>query len=168
MLAYPAPGASDRDYAALKVLNAHLGAGMSSPLFQSVREEGGLAYEVSSFYPSRRLASALVVYAGTDPANVDQAHKKVLRTVQDLLEKPPSGEALDDAKRYIRGHYMMDHQTNGKLAWYLGWWEVLGRGHGHDAAYLKEIDAVTAEDVRRSAERLFAQPPVTVKIRSKK
>ncbi len=168
MTAYPAPGSTTPDYAAVKVLNAMLGGGMSSPLFQVVREEGGLAYEVSSFYPSRRLGSAFVIYAGTDPKNLDEAQKKVLGLIKDFLRNPLSETALQNAKRYIRGHYMMDHQTNGKIAWYLGWWEILGKGHGHDAVYLKEIEAVTAADVRRAAEHLFVQPAVTVKLRSKK
>jgi predicted Zn-dependent peptidase len=168
MLAWPGPSVDQPDYAAVKVLNAMLGAGMSSPLFQVVREEGGLAYEVSSFFPSRRLGSAFVIYAGTDPRNLDKAREKVAELVRKFLDSTPAEKALADAKRYIRGHYMMDHQTNGRITWYLGWWEVLGRGHAYDAVYPETVQAVTAEDVRRAAERLFRQPLTGVKIRSGK
>ncbi|MBI4396181.1 MAG: insulinase family protein [Elusimicrobia bacterium] len=167
MLAFAAPGVAQSDYPAIKVLNTLLGAGMSSPLFQVVREEGGLAYEVSSFYPSRKLGSAFVIYAGTDPGNVDLAHEKIKTLLDDFRSKPVPEKALDDAKRFVRGHYMMDHQTNSRMAWYLGWWEILGKGHQYDGQYSQDIQSVSAEDVRRVAQQILKGPATVVKIRPK-
>jgi len=168
MIGYPAPAATDPDYAAIKVLNALLGSGMSSPLFQKVREEAGLAYEVSSFYPTRKLGSSFVVYAGTDPKNLEEAQKRINAMITEFLQNPVKQEDLDDAKRYIRGHYLMDHQTNRSLARYLGWWEILGLGHKHDTVYPEQIQRVTAEDVRRAGQTLLGRPVTVVKVRSKK
>jgi predicted Zn-dependent peptidase len=167
MVAYPAPALTDPDYSALKVLNAMLGSGMSSPLFQVVREDAGLAYDVSSFYPSRPLASSFVIYAGMDPKNLDLAHGKIKDLVEGFVSTYLTPESLKNAQHYIRGHYQMDHQTNSRLAWHLSWWESLGRGHTYDSRYLNDIDAVTVEDVRCAAQTIFSRPVTVVKIRSK-
>ncbi|MGQ0644771.1 MAG: M16 family metallopeptidase [Elusimicrobiota bacterium] len=168
MMGWPAPPVGGKAYAAVKVLNALLGSGMGSPLFQVVREEEGLAYEVSSFYPSRRLGSAFVVYAGTDPKNLDKAQRKIEAMIADFLKKPLPSKDLEDAKQYVRGHYMMDHQTNRSLARYLGWWEILGVGHGYDETYMRDVDALTADDVQGAARELLQKPSAVVKIISNK
>lgn len=168
MMGYPAPNVLDKDYPAVKVLNAMLGGGMSSPLFDVVREQRGLAYEVSSFYPTRGLGSAFVIYAGTDPKNLKLAHDKIREMLADFVKRPPSPQEVEDAKRYIRGHFMMDHQTNRSLARYLGWWQILGLGHAYDQAYVDNVRAVTPDDVRRVAEKIFSQPVTVVKIISNK
>jgi len=164
MMAYPADAVSGRDYAAIKTLNTLLGGGMSSPLFQSIRETSGLAYEVSSFYPSRKYGSAFVLYAGTDESKMPEVESKMRALLRDFSQTPVSDQKLRESKRYVRGHYMMDHQTNERVGWYTAWWETLGRGHSYDKTYLQDVDAVTSEDVRRTAQRLFSQPPVVVRI----
>lgn len=164
MVGFPAPAVSSDDYPSMKLVNALLGGGMSSPLFQSVREEGSLAYEVSSFYPSRKAGSAFVVYAGMDPQNLSLAEQKVRSVLADFAARPPSPQDLEDAKTYIRGHYLMDHQTNGRLAWYLGWWEILGKGHGYDKRYPDDISSLTAQQIHDISRNLFSQPSVTVQV----
>jgi predicted Zn-dependent peptidase len=168
MMAYPAPAFGAPDYAAVKVLNAWLGAGMSSPLFMTVREERGLAYEVASFFPTQRLGSAFVVYAGMEPNSLDSAQEGSESVVKAAVDKAPTPEELESAKRYILGHFAMDHQTNGRLAWYLGFYQMMGKGWRYDAQYPEDVRKVTAEDVHRAAQKVFGRPPVTVRIRSAK
>ena len=166
MVGYPAPSVDSSRYPAVKLVNALLGGGMSSPLFRVVREEGTLAYEVSSFYPSRREGSAFVIYAGMDPKNLELAEDKVRSVVAEFVSRPPSAQDLEDAKNYIRGHYLMDHQTNGRLAWYLGWWEFLGKGYAYDTVYPKDISKITAEEIHQTASDIVSQPSVTVRVLS--
>ncbi len=97
MMGFSAPGVGDDQYPAVKLVNALLGGGMSSPLFRAVREEGTLAYEVSSFYPSRRAGSAFVIYAGMDPKNLGLAESKIQSVVKDFLSAPPTAQDLQDA-----------------------------------------------------------------------
>lgn len=167
MLGYPAPSVDSPHYPAVKLLNALLGGGMSSPLFRVVREEGTLAYEVSSFYPSRREGSSFVVYAGMDPKNVGLAEEKVRSVLADFVSHPVPAQDLEDAKNYIRGHFLMDHQTNGRLAWYLGWWEFLGKGYAYDTAYAGDISKISADEIARTAKEIMGQPSVTVRVLSK-
>lgn len=167
MLGFPAPSVDSPRYPTLKLVNALLGGGMSSPLFRVVREEGTLAYEVSSFYPSRREGSSFVIYAGMDPRNLRLAEEKVRSVLKDFVSRPPSAQDLEDAKNYIRGHFLMDHQTNGRLAWYLGWWEFLGKGHAYDTVYPEDISKITAEEISRTSREIVSQPSVTIRISSK-
>jgi zinc protease len=167
MLGYPAPSVDSALYPVMKLVNALLGGGMSSPLFRVVREEGTLAYEVSSFFPSRRRGSSFVIYAGMDPKNLGLAEEKVRSVLADFASRPPAAQDLEDAKNYIRGHFLMDHQTNGRLAWYLGWWELLGKGFAFDTVYPDAISKVTAEEVHRVFQEILAQPSVTVRVISK-
>jgi zinc protease len=167
MIGHPAPAVSDRRYPVMKLLNALLGGGMSSPLFREVREEGTLAYEVSSFYPSRRWGGSFVVYAGMDPKNLSLAEEKVRRVLRSFVDEPPAERDLLDAKNYIRGHYLMDHQTNARLAWYLGWWELLGLGHAYDRQYPQDVAGVSAEEIHALAREILAGPSVTVRVESR-
>lgn len=164
MVGYPAPSVGSSTYPAVKLLNALLGGGMSSPLFRVVREEGTLAYEVSSFYPSRRKGSSFVIYAGMDPKNLGLAEEKVRSVLADFVAHPVSAQDLEDAKNYIRGHFLMDHQTNGRLAWYLGWWELLGKGYAYDTVYPADISKITGEEIARIAKEITSQPSVTVRV----
>lgn len=61
-----------------------------------------------------------MVYAGMDPKNLTLAEEKIRSVMADFVARPPSAQDVEDAKNYIRGHFLMDHQTNGRLAWYLG------------------------------------------------
>ncbi len=167
MIGHPAPAVGDRRYPVMKLLNALLGGGMSSPLFREVREEGTLAYEVSSFYPSRRWGGSFVVYAGMDPKNLSLAEEKVRRVLQSFVDQPPSAQDLADAQSYIRGHYLMDHQTNARLAWYLGWWELLGLGHEYDLVYPRDVAGVSAEEIHALAREILSGPSVTVRVESR-
>lgn len=167
MIGYPAPAVGDRRYPVMKLLNALLGGGMSSPLFREVREEGTLAYEVSSFYPSRRWGGSFVVYAGMDPKNLSLAEEKVRRVLQSFVDQPPSARDLADAQNFIRGHYLMDHQTNARLAWYLGWWELLGLGHEYDLVYPRDVSGVSAGEIHALAREILSGPSVTVRVESR-
>ena len=166
MLGFPAPAVTDRRYPVMKLMNALLGGGMSSPLFRVVREEGTLAYEVSSFYPSRRQGSSFVVYAGMDPANQRLAEDKMRQVLAEFAAAPPSDQDLSDAKNYIRGHYLMDHQTNARIAWYLGWWELLGKGHAYDAQYSLDVSGIKPAEIHALAREILNSPSVTVRVAS--
>lgn len=168
MMAYPAPAFGAPDYAVVKVLNAWLGAGMSSPLFMKVREEKGLAYEVASYFPSNRDGSAFIVYAGMEPSSLELAQDRASGVLAEAVKSAPTVEELASAKRYIRGHFAMDHQTNGRMAWYLGFYQIMGKGWAYDARYPEDVEKVTSEDVHRVAQKLFGHPPIVVRIRSTK
>jgi len=164
LIGFRAPGLSSPLYPQTKILNALLGGGMSARLFQEIREKRGLAYDVGSFYPTRLLASSFVIHVGLQPPKIKKAEACVHKLLEDLKTTAPKREQVEEAKRYIRGTYFMDHQTNSRKAFYMGWWEILGKGAAYDSRYAEEIERVTPESVKEAAQEIFEQPPQIVEL----
>ena len=124
-------------------LNAVLGDGMSSRLFLSVREERGLAYDISSGLVDYADAGALEVSAGVDPASLRDALKAILVELARLRDEPVPPEELDKAKRYLSGGLELRMDETRHVASWIGGQEAL-----HDRVLtvdeaLVAIDAVT-------------------------
>jgi predicted Zn-dependent peptidase len=146
IVAYNAPEAKDKDYFAMKVLNGIIGSGFSSRLFQELREKRGLAYAVASFFPTRINMGRFFGYIGTAPEKTEEA----LKGMREVIGNYKSGitdEELKTAKEKIIGHFLLDHQTRVKQAWYLGWFETIGLGYEMDENYTKNIETVKKDDV---------------------
>lgn len=138
----------------LALLNAVLGDGMSSRLFLSVREERGLAYDISSGLVDYADAGALEVSAGVDPAGLREALKAILAELARLRDEAIPADELDKAKRYLSGGLELRMDETRHLASWIGGQEAL-----HDRVLtleeaLAEIDAVTADDILRVAGSL--------------
>jgi predicted Zn-dependent peptidase len=139
---------------ALALLNAVLGDGMSSRLFLAVREELGLAYDISSGLVDYADAGALEISAGVDPDSLDDALEAILVELVRLRDERVPAEELDKAKRYLSGGLELRMDETRHVASWIGGQEAL-----HDRVLtvdeaLAEIDAVTADDIRRLAETL--------------
>jgi predicted Zn-dependent peptidase len=139
----------------LAVLNAVLGDGMSSRLFLSVREDLGLAYDVSSGLVDYADAGALEVSAGVDPANLPAALEAILAELARLRDEPVPEAELLKAKRYLSGGLELRMDDTRHVASWIGGQEAL-----HDRVLtveeaLARIDAVDAAAVQALAGRLF-------------
>ena len=164
MLGFPAPEAAHPGQIPLKVLNTLLGGGMSSRLFVSLREKLGLAYEVSSFYPTRQDVSQWVIYLGLPAEKLETASQRLEDLLQDLGRRGPPVKELRQAQAMIRGAFLMDQQSRRRQAWYRAWWEFLGRGDRYGEEFLGAVDAVRPEDLLHAARQILAQPRVTVMV----
>lgn len=157
LVALNAPSVLDPKYPVYKLLNTVLGEGIGSLLFQELREKRGFAYSTGSLYSSRRNTGRLLVYIGTSPekeAAVREELRRIISRIPSLLTE----DLVERGKRYFRGTYLLDHETRGKKAWYLGFWEVLGRGYGYDKNFFMEIENVKLEDILEVAERVSSEP----------
>lgn len=157
-----APDINKNEYATLKVINAVLGGGMGSRLFDVLREKNGLVYEGDSFYPSRKEMSDFVLYAGTSKENVVTVEQIFIDEVKKLTEI--TDDELKNAKEYLKGTYLLDHRTIQRQSWYLGWWETMGRGYEYDQQYLKDIDRVSITDIKTVCEKYFNPKEITTVI----
>jgi predicted Zn-dependent peptidase len=136
---------------ALALLNAVLGDGMSSRLFLSVREERGLAYDISSGLVDYADAGALEVSAGVDPGSMRDALAAILEELARLRDEVVPAEELDKAKRYLSGGLELRMDETRHVASWIGGQEAL-----HDRVLtvdeaLAAIAAVSAEDIQRVA-----------------
>ncbi len=143
---------------ALGVLNAALGGGMSSRLFQEVREKRGLAYSVYSFSSQHADSGIWGVYAGCLPAKADE----VLSICRDEIAKVISGgltdDELDRGKGQLRGSIVLGLEDPSSRMSRLGKSELVYPRLEPVDEILAAIDAVTHDDVREVAASVLAQP----------
>jgi predicted Zn-dependent peptidase len=145
---------------ALGVLNAALGGGMSSRLFQEVREKRGLAYSVYSFASQLADTGMWGVYVGCLPAKADE----VLAICQEEIAKVVSG-GLTDAelqrgKGQLRGSIVLGLEDPSSRMSRLGKAELVYPRLEPVGEILASIEAVTHDDVRRIAGEILTRPQV--------
>jgi predicted Zn-dependent peptidase len=150
-IAYSSP-----DYYPFLLINAILGDGMSSRLFQNIREEKGLAYDIGSYFNSYYETGNFVVSAGIDPSQVEPAIKAIISTLTELCTTPVPADELDRIKAYVRGNMVLGLEGTQQVASWLGSQECL-RGHIIDVdEMVAHVDAVTPQDIQRIAQICFA------------
>ena len=150
-IAYTSP-----DYYAFMLANAILGEGMSSRLFQAIREEQGLAYDIGSYFNSYAETGNFVVSAGVDPAHVEPAIRAIISELTRISEQPVPEDELNRIKAYIRGSIILGLEGTAQVASWLGSQEY-SRGMILPVdEIVAKIDAVTANDIQQIAQRCFA------------
>jgi predicted Zn-dependent peptidase len=161
MLGVPAPGRHDPRRPALAVLNAALGGGPSSRLFQQVREERGLAYSVYSSTAIYADAGSLAVYAGCTPERLGEVATVVRGVLADVAANGLAAAELARAKGSLRGGIVLGSEDTPSRMNRIGSSEI---DHGRQrslAESLERVGAVTGEQVAATARDLLAQPLVT-------
>lgn len=158
--AHPVP--THPDYPTLKLINTHLGNGLSSRLFVELREKRGLAYEVSAFYTTRLDQAQFVAYMGTAPENTAIALNGLHAELDRLRQIPLTDEELQASKNKILGQYALGKQTNAQIAQTYGWYETLGLGVDFDVEFQDQITASTPEQVLKVADQYFTQPYISL------
>ncbi len=143
------------DYYPLWLINGILGDGMSSRLFQSIREEQGLAYDIGSYFNSYAETGNLVVNAGVDPSHVQEAVRAILVELQRLCDTPVPADELERIKAYVRGGIVLGLEGTQQVASWLGSQECLYNRVRAVDEILARINAVTAQDIRRVAQTCF-------------
>ncbi|MCL4795396.1 MAG: insulinase family protein [Bryobacteraceae bacterium] len=138
-------------------LNVVLGGGMSSRLFQNIRERQGLAYNIFSELQLYHDSGCLAVYAGTSPATVRPLLLGVLGEFRRLKNELLSCEELSHAKEHMKGSLLLSLEgTNSRMSNLARQWLNFGRFYSLDEI-AAGIDEVTAEQVQQAA-REFLQP----------
>lgn len=140
----------------LSVLDTILGGGMSSRLFQEIREKRGLAYSVYSFQQAYREAGLFAVYAGTSPSSVRECVDVVVDQLDAMVETLVGEAELTLAKEHLKGNLTLSLESTSSRMIRLGRTEF-SQGRYIPTEEIEEcVDAVSADDVRRMACELFA------------
>jgi len=154
-LGVPAPPVNDPSRYGVYLLNTMLGGGMSSRLFQTIREDQGLAYSIYSEMNPFRDTGSLCVYAG---ASVDKTEKVLQLTLQELRrlkQETVSETELKRAKDQLKSNMVIGLESSGSRMSNLARQQMyFGRFFGIDEI-IEEIEAVTSADVQELAQRLF-------------
>ncbi len=163
MLGVPAMDRHDDRRSALGVLNAALGGGMSSRLFQQVREQRGLAYSVYSAVTCYADTGSLSIYAGCSPQRLGEVAAVVGDVLAAVARDGLSDAELARGKGQLRGGLVLGLEDPGS------WMSRIGKAELHHGAHrtvteeLRRIDAVTADQVAELA-RKFLRRPVTAAV----
>lgn len=140
------------------VLNHVLGGGLSSRLFQKVREERSLAYSIWSERVSYQETGSICVMAGTAPEHLGEVLRITLGEIDRLAEGGITGRELDIAKGNLRADMLLSLEDSGSRMSWLGSSLLLYGEVRSVEDLLARIDAVSTDDVRHVAEELAGAP----------
>jgi predicted Zn-dependent peptidase len=149
---------TDPDRFALLVVNTALGGGMSSRLFQEIREKRGLAYTAYSYHAQYTEAGLFGAYVGTTPKSAHQVVALMRKELDDVRDGGLTVAEFERAKGHVKGSTVLSLEDPGGRMSRLGKSEI---AHGEILTLgesLKRIDAVTLDDARAVAHRVLSQP----------
>lgn len=155
LLGAPAYSNSHERRFACYLMNAVMGGGMSSHLFQTIREQRGLAYAVFSGLSTFRDAGYLTVYAGTAKENVRQVVELVIEEFRRMKTEPLAGDELQRAKDYLKGSMLLGLESSTSRMSNLARQEMYFGRHVGLNEIARRVDSVTATDVLAVANDLL-------------
>ena len=161
-LGVPAPPITDESRYATLILNTVLGGGMSSRLFQTIREERGLAYSIYSDLSPYRDTGNLCVYAGTSSNKALEAIDLILAEFRSLKREPIADEELTRAKDQVKGNILLGLESSNARMANLARQEMYFQQFYSAAEVIARIEEVTADHVQAMAERLFQPESIAV------
>lgn len=154
----------DKNLYSFLALNNLLGGGMSSRLFQRIREELALVYSVYSYPATYSDIGLMTVYAGTNPAQLEKVFSYIIEELMQLREKGISGVELNRVKEQMKGNYILGMEGTGSRMSALGKSELLlGRTFTPEET-LEKIDKISMESFVSVIDNVldFEQMAVTV------
>ena len=151
--------ALDPDRYALTIMNQVLGGGMSSRLFQEIRETRGLAYSVFSYSASFDDAGYVAIYAGTAPEHVPETLSVIDAELDRVVKDGLTEAEIASAKGHLVGSLAMSLETSASRMRRLGRSELVEGEIPSLEELIARVEAVTAEDVGRVIDRVFADAP---------
>lgn len=144
---------------AMGVLSAALGGGMSSRLFQEIREKRGLAYSVYAYAQQFAGSGVLGFYAGCNPTKAIEVVEIIQSVLADVADNGMSQAEITRAKGAVRGSLVLSQEDSGSRMSRIGKNEIVyGQVMDFDDI-LKAIDCVSAEDIREIASEFLVKTP---------
>ncbi len=164
-IAFGLPGLlrHDKDFMPAYIANYILGGGgFASDLTKEVREKRGLTYGISTSLATYRKAGVFAGQVATKAENVPQTIEVVRKVIGDFAAKGPSAAQLADAKTYLTGSFPLSFDSNIGIAAQLNAFQRNGLSADYVAKRNALIEAVTLEDVKRVAKKLFDPSKLTI------
>jgi predicted Zn-dependent peptidase len=156
-LGFPGIPQGDPDRRAMQVFDTILGGGMSSRLFQEIREEQGLAYSVGSYSREHHDMGKWVVYGSVEPDNLHECIATTMRELRLALNEGITEDELQRVKEQVKGGILLSLEDT---------WSVASRNGSHELRYgrvipveqvVAEVEQVTRADVQRVAQRVLRE-----------
>ncbi len=156
------PPRSARERYPLSLLSALMGGGMSSRLFQRVREELGLCYSIFTFQSFYSRAGISGVYVGTRPDGAERAVDEIRRELGRLVREGLSRTELRETKDQVKGQVMLSLESTSSRLYRLAGFALYDQPRLTLDELLDRIESVTMDEVMEAAERWFHPDRQTV------
>jgi predicted Zn-dependent peptidase len=161
-LGVPAPPITDESRYTTLILNTILGGGMSSRLFQTIREDRGMVYSIYSDLSPYRDTGTLCVYAGTSAGKALEVVDLILAEFRKLKQEPLSAEELTRAKDQVKGNILLGLESSNARMANLARQEMYFTTFFSVDEVIARIDEVEAAQVQAMAQRLFDPERIAV------
>lgn len=161
-LGVPAPPITDENRYATLILNTVLGGGMSSRLFQTIREERGMVYSIYSDLSPYRDTGTLCVFAGTSVGKSLEVVDLILAEFKKLKDEPMPADELTRAKDQLKGNILLGLESSNSRMANLARQEMYFHQFFSVDEIIARIDAVEASEVQAMAQRLFDPDRIAV------
>lgn len=144
------------------LLNTVLGGGMSSRLFQEIREKQGLAYSIYSYLSSYSDTGSMVIYAGIAPDRLQEVIRIVERELRRIKSSPISDVELDSAREQFKGNFLLSMESSDNRMTKLAKNEIYFGRNVPFQEIMEGFDGVTSESVLSLASDLFDSSTLTM------
>lgn len=155
VIAFPAPGIAEDGYFSARVLDSILGGSMHSRLFTELRDKQGLGYQVGSFFANYSRDAFIGTYIGTRPDQYEIAKKGILAEIGKVRDQEVTDEELNDTKKFLRGSFIIDLESNESQSYNFAYYECAGVGYDFTDRYLDGIRTVEKADILGLAKDRF-------------
>ena len=154
-IGFPGLALDDPDRYALQILNAILGGGMSSRLFQSVRERNGLCYSVYSYATSHAETGMLSIYTALGQQMEEKALALIFEELAQFWKDGPTRDELGRCREQLKTNLLMSLESTSARMNHIGRSELAFGRVIPPEEIVQRYDAVTGEDVQRVAQQLL-------------
>ncbi|MCC3371821.1 pitrilysin family protein [Cohnella sp. REN36] len=157
-LTFPGCSIGDPKMYAMTLLNNAIGGGMSSRLFQEIREKRGLAYSVYSYHTSYADSGLFTVYAGTAPKQTQDVYDLTMELLNDISAQGLSEAEVTRGKEQLKGNLILSLESTSSRMNRLGKNELMLGRHLTLDQMIERIEAVTMDDVNDMMSRMMSAP----------
>ncbi len=146
---------TDKDRYILLTLNAILSGGMSSRLFQNIREKHGISYDIGSFADFFHDTGCIGVYAATNPKNSKKSIELINKEIQTFREKPVEDLELERTKALLKSSILIGLESTSARMNRLAKQYIYNKKINTIDQVIAQIEKITPEDIQRVAHRIF-------------
>lgn len=161
-LGFPSISFDDKNKYSMLILNALLGSGMGSRLFQSVREERGLVYTIYSYQDFYKDTGLFGIYLGTDTSKAKEALNVILAELAQVKTNSVTELEVANTKSQLKGNLLLSLEGSFNRMNRLARHELFANQFVSLEQTAAEIDAVQLDDVRAMAQRVFEERLLTM------
>lgn len=159
VLGFKGTSYQDKDYYQYSVLSTILGGGMSSRLFQEIREKRGLVYTISSFHQSLKDTGVFGIYAGTTPKELHELLPVVTDELKKIMDKPVTEVELNRAKTQIKASLLMSLESSSATAEIIARQMLLFKRVIPTQEIVDKIESISASDLQFLSQKIFTSAP---------